>query len=132
MTKIKSASDCRTMSASEVLSALCPAGHARQDVYVEQDWDREETTIHFKDGSSVIVSGRDVQIVDSRGIYRACYAQSADGQGEVVLTGEEHSHMSDDELVEEAIAEARRAGIVDEWGGEDALRSSLRIGAWRA
>ena len=80
MTKIKSASDCRTMSAREVLSALCPDGHAtRRDVYVEQDWDREETTIRLEDGSSVIVSGRDVQIVDSRGIYRACYAQSANG-----------------------------------------------------
>lgn len=49
-----------------------------------------------------------------------------------MLTGEEHSYMSDDELAEEAIAEARRAGIVDGWGGEDALRSMLRIGAWRA
>ena len=61
---IKTASDCRTMSASEVLSALCPAGHAtRRDVYVEQDWDRGETTIRFDDGSALIVSGRDVQIL---------------------------------------------------------------------
>jgi hypothetical protein len=69
---------------------------------------------------------------DCRTTYRACYAQSADGQGEIVLTGEEHSHMSDDDITEEAIAEARRAGIVDGWGGEDALRSMLRIGTWRA
>lgn len=61
---IKTASDCTTMSATEVLSALCPAGHAtRLDVYVEQDWDRGETKIRFEDGSSVIVSGRVVQIV---------------------------------------------------------------------
>jgi hypothetical protein len=62
---IKTASDCRTMSASGVLSTLCPAGHAtRRDVYVEQDWDREVTTIRFEDGSALIVSGRDVQIVE--------------------------------------------------------------------
>lgn len=60
--QIKTASDCRTMSAGEVLSALCP----RRDVYVEQDWDRGETRVRFDDGSSIIVSGRDVQIVDSR------------------------------------------------------------------
>lgn len=64
--------------------------------------------------------------------YRACYAQSSDGQGEVVLTGEGHGHMSDDDLAGEAVAEARRAGIVESWGGEDALRSMLRIGTWRA
>lgn len=69
--------------------------------------------------------------IDLRPTYRACYAQSADGQGEIVLTGEEHSHMSDDDLAEEAIAEARRAGCLDGWGGEDALRSMLRIGTWR-
>lgn len=68
MTTIKTANDCRTMSANDVLSALCPGGQARRDVYVEQDWDRGETKVRFDDGSSVIVSGRDVQIVDSREI----------------------------------------------------------------
>lgn len=67
MTTIKTASDCRTMSADEVLSALCPEGQARRDVYVEQDWDRGETRVRFDDGSSVIVSGRDVQIAARRG-----------------------------------------------------------------
>lgn len=78
MTTIKTAGDCRTMSANEVLSALCPEGQARQDVYVEQDWDREKTMVRFDDGSLVIVSGRDVQVVDSREMSADC-ASALDG-----------------------------------------------------
>lgn len=57
--------------------------------------------------------------------YRACYWQSDDRQGEVVLTSEDHADLSDDDLEAEARAEAARAGL-DLSGGR------LVIGAWRS
>lgn len=56
--------------------------------------------------------------------YRAAYLMSADGQGEVVLTGPEHSGLDDDALIAEARAEARRAGIELDGG-------RIVVGTWR-
>jgi len=56
--------------------------------------------------------------------YRACYWISDDRQADLVLTGPEHAHLSDAELIAEATAEAERAGISLD-GGE------LKIGEWR-
>jgi hypothetical protein len=69
--------------------------------------------------------------------YRAAY-MSHDGY-ETVLTGPEHSDLSDEALVAEAISEARRADIICDEGMETAgdpritmenLKASLFIGQW--
>ncbi len=57
--------------------------------------------------------------------YRACYWQSTDGQGEVVLTSPEHDRLSDEDLTREAREEAARAGISLDGG-------QLVIGKWTA
>ena len=66
--------------------------------------------------------------------YRACYYLTADLQGETVLTGPEHAHLSDDALRAEAAAEAERAGIIGDAPGitTGELRDGLRIGDWTA
>ncbi|KKN10284.1 hypothetical protein LCGC14_1038260 [marine sediment metagenome] len=60
------------------------------------------------------------------GSYRAAYFR------DTVLTGPEHSHMSDAALIREAMAEARRGGIVGEYPGVPAaqLRRAIEIGEW--
>ena len=66
--------------------------------------------------------------------YRACYYLAQDRQSDIVLTGPEHAHLSDDDLIAEAIAEARRGDLV----GDDPprmtpaeLRDGLRIGDYQ-
>lgn len=65
--------------------------------------------------------------------YRAAiYRHPSTGQ-ETALTGPEHAHLPRAELVEEAVAEARRADLIgDEYPRvtEDELRSRLYIGQW--
>lgn len=46
--------------------------------------------------------------------YRAAILFSSDRQGSTVLTGPEHSHLSDSELHAEAQREIDRAGIRDQ------------------
>lgn len=43
--------------------------------------------------------------------YRAAYWIAEDSQADVVLTGEEHQHLSDDELMALAIREAAEIGL---------------------
>lgn len=66
--------------------------------------------------------------------WRACYYVSADGQYDMVMTGPEHAHLTDDELVEEALAEADRAGLIGEddesHTPRDLFEKQLRIGEW--
>jgi hypothetical protein len=70
--------------------------------------------------------------------YRAAY-MSHDGYETTVLTGPEHSDLSDEALVAEAISEARRADLICDEGMETAgdpritveqMKSSLFIGQW--
>ena len=56
--------------------------------------------------------------------YRAAYV------GETVLTGPEHAHMSDADLVTEALAEARRAGLLGD-EPHQITADDLEIGTWR-
>ena len=44
--------------------------------------------------------------------FRACYFVTADGQGDICLTREDQAHLSDVELIEAAMAEARAHGLV--------------------
>lgn len=63
---------------------------------------------------------------------RACYYATPDGQGEILLVADGHG-MTDDELRDAAVAEARHAGLLgDEYPSltEAALRAGLRIGVW--
>ena len=53
--------------------------------------------------------------------YRAAFW--TDGDGEIVLTGPEHSHLPEDELLEEARAEAERGDV-------DLSIGSLVVGDW--
>jgi hypothetical protein len=55
--------------------------------------------------------------------YRAAYWISDDRQGEVRLTGPEHRHLSDADLVAEAKAEIARAGV-------QAVGGAIKIGSW--
>lgn len=74
--------------------------------------------------------------------YRAAYYSNPKTGAETVLTGPEHSHLDDDALLAQAIAEAERAGIVDidETDAEAAfprltveqLRTRLTVGVWTA
>lgn len=68
--------------------------------------------------------------------YRACYYVWPDSQSSVCLTGPEHAHLSDDDLIALAIAEAHRPGcdLIDPDGpsgltGQD-VRDGLSIGDW--
>lgn len=58
-------------------------------------------------------------VIDSAQQYRACYV------GDCVLTGPEHSHLDDDGLRAEAMAEVERAGL-------DVSEDELEIGTWAA
>lgn len=58
--------------------------------------------------------------------YRAAYLTDETGFGTLVLTLPEHAGLSDEELMAEAMAEAKRAGIANEI---DADR--VKIGTWR-
>lgn len=68
--------------------------------------------------------------------FRAAYFLANDGQSDMLLTTEDQSHLSDADLIEAAVAEARNAGLV----GDDAdvqiteadLRNGLRIGDYTA
>lgn len=68
--------------------------------------------------------------------YRAAYFYEVESNGVgLVLTGEEHASLSDEALIEEAVAEAHRAGLIgaDEEANqvtEQRLRSCLVIGDW--
>lgn len=65
--------------------------------------------------------------------YRACYYQTPDGQSETVLTAPEHAHMTDDDLLTEALACAEGAGLIGSHPKiplEDFV-GRLRIGEWR-
>lgn len=57
--------------------------------------------------------------------YRAAFI------GETVFTGPEHSHLSDDELRAEALAECRRAGGIGDadagWATESDFLAALKI-----
>jgi len=53
--------------------------------------------------------------------YRAAYW--TDGQAEIVLTLPEHAHLSDDDLLAEALAEAERQGM-------DLSYGQIVIGIW--
>lgn len=73
--------------------------------------------------------------------YRACYMTSDTG-GEVRLTGPEHAALPDEQLIAEAVADARMIGLVVDrkpllldvpaitpmYEGE--LRERLTIGEW--
>ena len=63
---------------------------------------------------------------ESQDTYRA--AIWGDGQADTVLTRPEHAGMSDEDLLQEALAEALRAGLVDLRAQFDA---GLYIGTWR-
>ena len=67
--------------------------------------------------------------------YRAAYI------GDTVLTGPEHSDLSDEALINEAVAEADRGDLISQDGdvpaamcgnrlSEAALRAAIRIGDW--
>lgn len=76
---------------------------------------------------------------ESQDTYRA--AIWGDGQADTVLTRPEHAGMSDEDLLQEALAEALRAGLVDleESDPEAAyplltraqFDAGLYIGTWR-
>jgi len=64
--------------------------------------------------------------------YRAAYV------GEAVLTGPEHADLPDAELIAEAVAEAKHAGIYGDAAGKDAdgnplgiTEDDIQIGEWR-
>jgi hypothetical protein len=57
-------------------------------------------------------------------VYRAAYWLSADRQASVRLTTEEQAHLSDDDLIAAALAEAEEAGL--EIGDGE-----IRVGEWR-
>ena len=79
--------------------------------------------------------------------YRAAIFLSTDEQSEMVMTGPEHATLSEGELIEEAVREADRIGLlrVDEEGlsewdddvwddgrmTEGEFRDNLYIGNWR-
>lgn len=54
--------------------------------------------------------------------YRAAYWTDHEG-GELVLTGPEHAHLSDEELILEARAEAERADL-------DLSYGAVLVGDW--
>jgi hypothetical protein len=70
--------------------------------------------------------------------YRAAYYVTPDGRDETVLTGPEHAHLDDDDLIAEALAEAKRADIVSDDDEQEprltpaALVDGLTIGDWTA
>lgn len=67
-------------------------------------------------------------------VYHACYYQTPDGQGEIVLTSEEEAGLSDTDLIERAVVEAHNASLIgDKYPSisESALRAGLHIGEWR-
>lgn len=43
--------------------------------------------------------------------FRACYYLATDGQSDILLTGEGQSHLSDDALLDAAMAEADSTGL---------------------
>ena len=75
--------------------------------------------------------------------FRAAYFVTADGQSDICLTSEDQAHLTDDELIEAAVAEAHNAGLIAE-SDEDAahdedaphfvteaeLRDGLHIGEY--
>ena len=62
--------------------------------------------------------------------YRAVVHTTDDGQGELVLTGPEHADWTDEAMIEEAVAEARRGRLIDDEYAERDLRSHLSIMMW--
>jgi hypothetical protein len=62
--------------------------------------------------------------------YRAAYVN------DVVLTGPEHAHLSDEDLIDVAVAQAKAAGILGEdyVDSEDnrlgIIKSDVKIGPW--
>ena len=55
--------------------------------------------------------------------YRAAYI------GDTVLTDQQHANLSDEDLIAEAIEEAKRAGLIgDEWPCVSA--QEIEIGEW--
>lgn len=66
-----------------------------------------------------------------RRYFRACYYVAEDGQSDVLLTSEDHAHLPDDELIEEAVKAAYAAGLIGDEApkiAEGDLREGLRIG----
>lgn len=65
--------------------------------------------------------------------FRACYYVALDGQSDVCLTNEDMAHLSDADLIEAAMAEARSSGLIgDVTGlGEEEVRDHLHIGEYR-
>lgn len=64
--------------------------------------------------------------------YRAAIYRHPAGS-ETVLTGPEHAHLPDEDLLAEALAEARRHGLIgDGWPQvpEELFRRRLYIGEW--
>ena len=69
---------------------------------------------------------------------KICFYEAPDGQSDITLTGEEEAGLSDKDLIEAAVSEAYRAGIVSKEGDDPAkmcgnrlseaeLRSGLKI-----
>jgi uncharacterized protein YdgA (DUF945 family) len=67
--------------------------------------------------------------------FRACYFQTADHQGEILLTEPEHAGLDDAALEAEAEAFAERAGLLGDSAPRltlDELRAGLVVGDWTA
>lgn len=66
--------------------------------------------------------------------YRAAIYRAESGD-EQVMTAPEDAHLSDEELIERAMAEAHAAGLIgDEWPRvpEEEYRARLYVGEWVA
>lgn len=67
--------------------------------------------------------------------FRACYFVAANGQSDMCLTSEDQAHLTDAQLIEAAVAEAREAGLVgddEHQVAEEDLRAGLHIGEYTA